>query len=64
MEDYSNAYWEDYYGQDVAQFDKLSYVARNGERVWVDIEPDVENQISELQRTVGSNIEIRLYKTA
>ena len=62
MKDYSMAYWEDYYGQDTSSFSKLSYITRNGVREFVDIEPDIDAQIAELRRTVGSNVEIRLYK--
>lgn len=60
--DYVNAYWEDYYGQDVDEFSKLSYLKRDGSRVFVDIESDIEAQIAELRRTVGNNVEVRLYK--
>lgn len=62
MVDFTDAYWEDYYGQDTTDFNKLSYVTRNGVREFVDIESDIEAQIAELRRTVGSNVEIRLYK--
>lgn len=61
MKDYSIAYWEDFYGQDTSSFSKLSYVSRDGKRVFANIEVDIDAQIAELQRTVGSNVEIRLY---
>ena len=64
MKDFSNNYWEDYYGQSVAEFTKLSYVQRNGERVFVDIEENIDAQIAEIKRVVGNNTELRLYKDA
>ena len=53
--------WEDYFGQDVAEFSKLSYIDRNGVRQYVDIADDIEAQIEELKRTVGGKLNLRVY---
>lgn len=62
MPNYASAYWEDYFGQDPTPFHRLSYLNRDGVRKFVSIEQDIEAQIAELKRTVGGNIEFRLYK--
>jgi hypothetical protein len=55
-------YWEIYDDQSYEDFGELSYTNLSGVFVRIPTEPAIEQQVQEIRRLNGTDVEIKVYK--